>query len=395
MTKLGVRCGVIIGETDKATREAHIQRFKQDPYFNLINVNVFNEGMDVPEIETIILAKTIASDHLAKQILGRGLRKCVGKRGLYIYDLCVNQNIYSKLYRDIALSPLELLLESKNFSRNNQYDSTKKKKILQYLREIPDELLSTLQSKLKIFEFKDSFIIPELSDFKFVYEGNIGYLAGKMGRADVDYLFAVEQTPTEFICYEGNTRFRKNSAEEVADYLQKKIERNFIKFITYKNERGIREGARSEPTDNQISLLCSLCGLPYNEDIILGLKTLYTKYSIGIEIDGYLAPKKCKSMVERIKLTITEAVKLPTKSSVSLKDQRKQKTTKVSTPQDWRKLETTKVHQSGTRLPTIYVESNEAALVSAAKKVKGRVSKIKKAVEDHTEYCGAFWQYKE
>jgi superfamily II DNA or RNA helicase len=304
----GIDCGVLIGDTPKDQRNSYIDQLKKNPNFNLINVNVFNEGMDVPEIETIIIAKKITSDHSIRQIIGRGLRKCEGKNALNIYDLCVGQNIYNNFYSDIKLSNLEVLLNSTRFQNRYAYPRTKVDTILKILRDVPEEMVCMLQSTLRLFDFSETFIIPELSEFKFVYEGNYAYLEGLWQSFDRDsrdkFLFAVEQSENKYICYQDGRKFICKNAEDIAKHLHQltQAENRRVNFITHRNARGNLEGTRTEPTEQQIWRLCQETGLDHTDPQIQKLiKTLYTKYSIGLEISALCAPQLCKPMVERIK----------------------------------------------------------------------------------------------
>ncbi|ATZ18001.1 DEAD/DEAH box helicase family protein [Mesoplasma melaleucae] len=53
-------------------------------------VNIFNEGIDIPEINTIILLRPTSSKTVYLQQLGRGLRKTELKNKLEVYDLISN-----------------------------------------------------------------------------------------------------------------------------------------------------------------------------------------------------------------------------------------------------------------------------------------------------------------
>ncbi|WP_338955477.1 DEAD/DEAH box helicase family protein [Spiroplasma endosymbiont of Polydrusus cervinus] len=81
---------------DYLTSENHEQRirilyeFKTGRINYLCVVNMFNEGIDVPEINTIILLRPTNSKTVYLQQLGRGLRKMELKSRLEVYDLISN-----------------------------------------------------------------------------------------------------------------------------------------------------------------------------------------------------------------------------------------------------------------------------------------------------------------
>ncbi|MDQ7983076.1 MAG: DEAD/DEAH box helicase family protein [Spiroplasma sp.] len=64
--------------------------FKKRKINYLCVVNIFNEGIDVPEIDTIILLRPTNSKTIFLQQLGRGLRKTINKNKLVVYDLIAN-----------------------------------------------------------------------------------------------------------------------------------------------------------------------------------------------------------------------------------------------------------------------------------------------------------------
>ncbi|WP_027063370.1 DEAD/DEAH box helicase family protein [Mesoplasma seiffertii] len=67
-----------------------LHEFKTGRINYLCVVNIFNEGIDVPEINTIILLRPTSSKTVYLQQLGRGLRKTSLKNRLEVYDLIAN-----------------------------------------------------------------------------------------------------------------------------------------------------------------------------------------------------------------------------------------------------------------------------------------------------------------
>lgn len=71
-------------------RNKILNDFKKRTINYLCVVNIFNEGIDVPEIDTIILLRPTNSKTIFLQQLGRGLRKTINKNKLVVYDLIAN-----------------------------------------------------------------------------------------------------------------------------------------------------------------------------------------------------------------------------------------------------------------------------------------------------------------
>ncbi len=71
-------------------RKRILYEFKTGRINYLCVVNIFNEGIDIPEINTIILLRPTNSKTVYLQQLGRGLRKTELKNKLEVYDLISN-----------------------------------------------------------------------------------------------------------------------------------------------------------------------------------------------------------------------------------------------------------------------------------------------------------------
>lgn len=70
----GVKAEMIVGETDKLSRQSILTRFKNGQTTVLVGCMVFTEGFDAPDVECIIMARPTKSQTVYIQQLGRGLR---------------------------------------------------------------------------------------------------------------------------------------------------------------------------------------------------------------------------------------------------------------------------------------------------------------------------------
>lgn len=70
----GVPAEVVHAETPEADRRGFMQRFKRGELMQLVNVDLFGEGVDVPAIEVVSMARPTASYGLYVQQFGRALR---------------------------------------------------------------------------------------------------------------------------------------------------------------------------------------------------------------------------------------------------------------------------------------------------------------------------------
>lgn len=80
----GVSCDYAV--SNRSDAQDVIQKFKNNEFKVLINVQILTEGSDVPDIQTVFLARETNSDSLLMQMIGRGLRgeKAGGTKDAYI-----------------------------------------------------------------------------------------------------------------------------------------------------------------------------------------------------------------------------------------------------------------------------------------------------------------------
>lgn len=83
----GVNAQYVTGETVKYERQAILEDFKNGKIDVLCNVLVFTEGTDIPNIDSLILARPTKSRPLLVQMIGRGLRLHQGKLYCHIIDI--------------------------------------------------------------------------------------------------------------------------------------------------------------------------------------------------------------------------------------------------------------------------------------------------------------------
>lgn len=82
----GVRAVSVSAKTPDAVREKYIEEFKSGIVTILVNVDLFDEGFDVPACEVVIMARPTASLGKYRQMVGRALRTADGK----LYGLIID-----------------------------------------------------------------------------------------------------------------------------------------------------------------------------------------------------------------------------------------------------------------------------------------------------------------
>lgn len=89
----GVNAQYVTGETVKYERQAILEDFKNGKIDVLCNVLVFTEGTDIPNIDSLILARPTKSRPLLVQMIGRGLRLHKDKLYCHVIDMVGTVNV--------------------------------------------------------------------------------------------------------------------------------------------------------------------------------------------------------------------------------------------------------------------------------------------------------------
>ena len=82
----GIKAVAIDSKTPAAQRQADIEAFKKGDIQVLVNVDIFSEGFDCPDVEFVQLARPTLSLAKYLQMVGRGLRVAKGKKNCVIID---------------------------------------------------------------------------------------------------------------------------------------------------------------------------------------------------------------------------------------------------------------------------------------------------------------------
>ena len=104
----GIKCAAITYETPSKQREAILKAFQEGRIEILFTKDIFNEGVDIPACDGILLLRPTFSKTIFWQQLGRGLRTHPGKRKTLVYDLIGNHvnayKTFSWLAKDTPLT---------------------------------------------------------------------------------------------------------------------------------------------------------------------------------------------------------------------------------------------------------------------------------------------------
>lgn len=169
---------MLCGENSQEEREAAIERLVATSHPEkldyIFTVDIFNEGVDIPEINQVILLRPTESPIIFVQQLGRGLRKAEGKEFVIVIDFIGNyQNNYMI---PIALSGDRTgnkdnirrgLMEGNNLIQGAStiyFDEVSRKRIYESIDSAKTDSTLLLKNAYKNLKFKLGRI-PTLCDF--------------------------------------------------------------------------------------------------------------------------------------------------------------------------------------------------------------------------------------
>lgn len=215
----------LTGEDSQTRREDAIYRLTDDNAENkleyIFTVDIFNEGVDIPEINQVLLVRPTQSSIIFIQQLGRGLRKYENKEYVVVLDFIGNYK--NNFMIPIALSGdktydkdiiREYLMEGNRIipgSSSISFDEVSKKRIYDSIDNASFSRISLFKEKYQNLKFKLGRI-PLLNDF---YDNN-----------ELDPLLILNHTSID-----SYYSFLKKVDKEYSEFLSD-IEVNYLKFIS-------------------------------------------------------------------------------------------------------------------------------------------------------------------
>jgi len=92
LNEAGIPAIALTGESDADARSIGLRDLRERRVNAIFSVDVFNEGLDVPEVDTVMFLRPTESVTVFLQQLGRGLRRHPGKAGLTVLDFIGQQH---------------------------------------------------------------------------------------------------------------------------------------------------------------------------------------------------------------------------------------------------------------------------------------------------------------
>ncbi len=215
----------LTGRHKQETREDAIDRLtndeRKDKLEYIITVNIFNEGVDIPEVNQVLLVRPTQSSIIFIQQLGRGLRKTKDKEYVVVIDFIGN-------YKNNFLIPIAL-------SGDTSYDKDATRR---YLMEANKQIIgsSTINfdeiSRKRIYESINNASFSNIKLFKEKYQSlkyklnRIPYLVDFYKNKELDPIVILNHD--KFDCYHDFLIAYDNEYKEVLT----EDETKSLKFIT-------------------------------------------------------------------------------------------------------------------------------------------------------------------
>ena len=89
-TERAYRTIALSGKVSAEEREQAVRRLEAGELDYIFTVDLFNEGIDIPSLNQIVMLRSTQSSIVFTQQLGRGLRKCAGKDSVTVIDFIGN-----------------------------------------------------------------------------------------------------------------------------------------------------------------------------------------------------------------------------------------------------------------------------------------------------------------
>ena len=195
----GFNAQSLTSDTPADERKQHAKDLREGTLHYLCVVDIFNEGVDIPEVDTVLFLRPTESLTIFLQQLGRGLRLSAGKTELTVLDFVAQANRkydFASRFRALTLQP------EKNIQKQIKEGFTllplgcsivMEKKARQY---ILDNITSAIYNKNRIVKEINSYVtIPTLThflenngqDIRILYQGSNCWSSLKRAAGRISY----------------------------------------------------------------------------------------------------------------------------------------------------------------------------------------------------------------
>ena len=221
----GKRTIALTGDDDINYREKVVKQLEDGELEYILTVDIFNEGIDIPSVNQVVMLRNTQSSIIFVQQLGRGLRKHKSKDYVTIIGN----------YKNNYLIPIALFGD-KSMNKDNYRRELREPNILSGLTTVNFEEVA----KEQIFKSITNTVLSNMKILKDAYTD----LENKLGRTPIliDHLTFDNIDPIVFF----NNNSFKNYADVINKFSNKSIELtdteiNWLSFITFELLPGKRK----------------------------------------------------------------------------------------------------------------------------------------------------------
>ncbi|HEL9630238.1 TPA: DUF3427 domain-containing protein, partial [Streptococcus suis] len=228
LNQKGFRTQALTGDDSQAVREKAVHQLENGELDYLLTVDIFNEGIDIPSVNQVVMLRNTQSSIIFIQQLGRGLRKHDSKEYVTIIDFIGN-------YQNNYLIPVALFGDQ-SMNKDNYRREVREPNILKGLSTINFEKVA----KEQIFS---SITNTTLSSIKILRDA-FKDLENKLGRIPYLSVFVKFNSIDPLVFFE-NSSFQ-NYGDVVNKFSEEmilltEVEKRFLNFITFEILNGKRK----------------------------------------------------------------------------------------------------------------------------------------------------------
>lgn len=234
----------LTSDTPEEERKQLANKFREGNVHYLCVVDIFNEGVDIPEVDTVLFLRPTDSLTIFLQQLGRGLRLSVGKTELTVLDFVAQANKkydFASRFRALTMHP------EKNITKQIKDGFTMLPSGCSIVMEkmarkyILDNITGAIYNKNRIIREINSYTdyLPTISQFienngqdiRILYQGSkcwtsLKRAAGRITYVDDDITKRLEKGMARLLHHNTSSfiRFVQNFANGSNDYTKKENE---------------------------------------------------------------------------------------------------------------------------------------------------------------------------
>nr|WP_240680316.1 DUF3427 domain-containing protein [Alloscardovia theropitheci] len=264
LNQRGLKTVALTGEDSQEYREQTVTNLENGAIDYILVVDIFNEGIDIPCINQVVMLRNTQSSIIFVQQLGRGLRKFHSKEYVTVIDFIGN-------YKNNYLIPIALFGDQ-SMNKDNYRRDVRQPFSLQGLTTINFEKIARDQ----IFKSISKAPYSSVKNLEEIFVS----LKNRLGRIPYLYDFVINKSVEPLVFFENRAYFRSYAdvinkfSDETERIVLSDVEKRYLEFVTFELAPGKRQ---------QDLVLLEL--LVNNDGIISEQSWIDTLNSIGVSTD--------------------------------------------------------------------------------------------------------------